>query len=237
MQLSQRIVLMASGALLVLSAGFLITQEIKSKRLEHRSTETAISAKQALWQNVSKVELNNIRTAIIGITRNRDALSALAESSFSDLEDELGSTVNRLRASGAASQLIVTTATGRPGRPSFAFATPLYKGRDFIGVALLVNNLKAASGQIKESAKADVLILGSDKKQLFTTDDTLVLDMAELGTLQDAPKHFTIATAGKTLRGVALPLRDAEKSNIGYLVTLSDITAFALADQKFERLV
>ncbi len=160
MQLSQRIVLMASGALLVLSAGFLITQEIKSKRLEHRSTETAISAKQALWQNVSKVDLNNIRTAIIGFTRNRDALSALAESSFSDLEDELGSTVNRLRASGAASQLIVTTATGRPvfptvaaenivssdpivgitlkdkkvhsgltarnGRPSFAFATPLY---------------------------------------------------------------------------------------------------------------
>ena len=270
MQLSQRIVLMASGALLVLSAGFLVTQEIKSGRLEQRSDETEISAKKALWQNVGKVEMGKMRTALTGVTRNRDALSALAAQNFVDLEDELSPTANRLSASGIAAQVIVTTQNGRPvfptvagegvrssdplindaleskkvvsgltardGRPSFAIATPLYKGRDFIGVALLVNGLKTASAQIKESAGSDVLILGRDRQPLMTTDETLVLDKSESGALKDAPGHFRIATSEKVLSGVALPLRDAEKNNIGYLITLSDITEFAVANDRFNRL-
>lgn len=268
MLLSQRIVLVASAALLVLSAGFLTTQEIKTDQYKQRSAETSIEAGRALWQNVSNVELNKVRTAIRQLTRNRDALTALASENFSDLGDALLGTTNRLRASGFISDILVVTTSGRPafpavapagdrtsdlliktalakksivagltswkGHPSFAIATPLYKGRNLIGVALLINTLNAASSQISDSTGADVLVIDGDKKQIFATSDTAKLDSAATDKFGDTPAHFQMKMEKKILRGVALPLRSTDQTRIGYLVTLSDVTEFAIAEKNFD---
>jgi methyl-accepting chemotaxis protein len=271
MLLSQRIVLVASAALLVLSAGFLATQEIKHDRYEKRSADTAIDASHALWQNISKVEMGRMRTAVRQLTRNRDALSALATSKFTELEEELVPTANRLRASKVAKGITVVTTAGRPvfptiakenvrstdpliidalakksvvagltswnGQPSFGIATPLYKGRDLIGVALLINELNAASSQISESTGADVMVLDLDRQKLFATSEEVVLEKNVTAQLGEQPEHFQVEMAENTYRGVALPLRDTAKNRLGHLVILSNITEFAATEKAFERII
>ena len=113
MLLSQRIVVTVSIALLFLSAGFLVSQEINKQRHEEQAAETAIAARQALWQNVARVELNAMRNSIRTITRNRDGLSALAEGNIDDIYDEFAPTFNRLSASKVADRLILVNAGGR----------------------------------------------------------------------------------------------------------------------------
>jgi methyl-accepting chemotaxis protein len=270
MLLSQRIVLVASAALLVLSAASLTTQEIKSKRYKQQAADTSIEAGRALWQNISKVEMGKMRTAIRQMTRNRGALSALAAGKFSDLEDEMLGTANRLRATRVITDISIISPAGRPvfpevapasertsnplvksalakksvvsgltswkGQPSFAIATPLYKGRDLIGVGLLINKLNAASAQISESTGADVFVLGPDRQKIFSTSETAELEGSVSGRLGDTPAYFRMPMAEKIFRVVALPLQSAEKSRIGYLVTLSDITEFASAEKNFDRI-
>lgn len=282
MLLSQRIVLTVSIALLALSAGFLITQGVQNDRLKDHSATASIVAKQALWQNVAKVEINAMRTAIRTITRNRDALTALSKKQFEDLQDELAPTANRLSASKIADDVVVVTIEGRPvfpglakpgvrtknpiilqalkqkkivsglvpynGKPSFAIATPLYKGRDIIGATLLRKTLISASVAIADSAGVEVMIFEHGKNRVHTTNKKLGSTIIGTAGLMAEPTYFVATVeagekAGANPEGeaptdlvygaVSLPLKNATGGIVGFLVTIEDISALTMAENAF----
>jgi methyl-accepting chemotaxis protein len=295
--LRQRIVVTVSGALLSLSAGFLVSQEIKSDRLEKRFAETLIAEREALWQNVSQVELNAMRVAVRTVTRNRDGLAALAENKFEDIEDEFAPNVNRISASRIADELIIINSAGRKvfpelaaagaqaniplavkalkekkparglilldGKPSFATVTPLYKGRNLVGVALLTKSLSSGSDAIKESAGVEVVVFDTEKKPLLSTSE--VFDATQIVASQFGPEplHFAASldvqaeTGGKaqtesadsnvngaetrtpiagsrTYGTVVLPLTGSKGALIGYLATMRDVSEYSIAERRFD---
>ncbi len=294
MLLRQRIVCAVLLALLSLCAGFLVTQEIKDGRRVKQSADAAIAADTALWQNVARVELNAMGSAIRTITRNRAGLAALAAGKPEEVRDEFIGVANRAAASKTAESLIITDAAGKivfpaelagkgagiplvasalqtkkrvrglviiSGKPSFAIATPLYKGRDVIGAAVLANGLSHAAAAIKESANVEVAVIAAGGANIHSTGEGFEAAALPENTLGANPAFRRIAlmrpggqeNAGKSeaeaektdgasapvehvFHAVALPLAGIDGSIVGYFATFKDVTDFARADSRFELL-
>ncbi len=126
MLLSNKIVIVASAALISLGVAFAVKEEVGKRHHQERFETATIDAKQALFRNVERVEINGLEGALKSITRNRDAMSALAEKDRSALDDALVGTYNRLNATNVLNDIFVLTPDGNvmfpAEQPSGAFA-------------------------------------------------------------------------------------------------------------------
>ena len=112
MLLSRKIVIVASAALITLGGAFAVKEELEKRHLDSRYATATIEAKEALLRNIIRVEVNGLTTSLKSITRNRAALSALAESDGETLNDELLGTYNRLSTSKILSEIFIVTPDG-----------------------------------------------------------------------------------------------------------------------------
>lgn len=120
----------------------------------------------------------------------------------------------------------------RNGGPAIAISTPLYKGRDVIGVALVTKTLKLPAQDFKKSDNSEVVVLRPDGTQISSTEkDLQVAGTAHLG--EQAAYFLAAQPDGRVFRSVAIPLRDSDGSLNGYLVAATDATAFVTAERKF----
>tara|TARA_R110002110_G_scaffold415516_1_gene650316 strand:+ start:895 stop:2904 length:2010 start_codon:yes stop_codon:yes gene_type:complete len=123
----------------------------------------------------------------------------------------------------------------RNGGPSIAISTPLYKGRDIVGVALVTKNLAGPSEAFKQSDGSEVIVLGTDAGKVSTTNKEL--DIKTAGFAGDKPGYFMAALPdGRVFRNVILPLRGDDNVLSGYLVTATDATAFVSAERRFNKI-
>ena len=123
----------------------------------------------------------------------------------------------------------------RNGGPSIAISTPLYKGRDVIGVALVTKDLAGPSEAFKQSDGSDVIVLAADGGKITTTDKELDINTA--GFVGNDPRYFMVDQPdGRVFRNVILPLRGSDNVLNGYLVTATDSTEFVSAERKFNKI-
>lgn len=121
---------------------------------------------------------------------------------------------------------------GRNGGPAIAISTPLYKGRDIVGVALVTKSLTLPSQDFKRSDGSEVIVLSTNGDLIESTDENLKLDAA--GFLGATPGYFIAdQTDGRVFRNVVLPLRDGNDKLNGYLVAATDATEFITAEREF----
>jgi methyl-accepting chemotaxis protein len=121
----------------------------------------------------------DVRDEFIGVA-NRASASKTAE--FVIIADASGKILfpQELEGKGGGIPLIANTLKTKKrvrglaviaGKPSFASTTPLYKGRDMIGVAVLANGLDQAAESIKESAGFEVAVVSAGMANVLSTTE------------------------------------------------------------------
>ncbi|MGB0632410.1 MAG: methyl-accepting chemotaxis protein [Alphaproteobacteria bacterium] len=113
MLLSRKIVTVASAALLTLGGAFIVQKQIGIEHQNQRFEKATINAKDALWKNIVRVEINALKTSLKSITRNRSALKSLGAKDYETLSEDLTGTYNRLTASNVVSEIIVVSPDGK----------------------------------------------------------------------------------------------------------------------------
>ncbi|WP_282611173.1 methyl-accepting chemotaxis protein [Pelagibius sp. Alg239-R121] len=112
MLLRTRIVLAAMLSMGTVIAGLSIGQYFLLKEERSRFETTAINGSEKLWSKIAGEALVRMRGLTKNVTRNRDALSALAAGDDEALKDGLIGTFNRLATSGIIDGLVITDIDG-----------------------------------------------------------------------------------------------------------------------------
>lgn len=119
----------------------------------------------------------------------------------------------------------------RNGGPAIAISTPLYKGRDIVGVALVTKTLELPAQDFKKSDNSEVVVLRPDGTVISSTEkDIEIKGEAHLG--EQAAYFLAAQPDGRVFRSVAIPLHDSDGSLNGYLVAATDATSFVTAERK-----
>lgn len=266
MLLSRKIVTVASAALITLGGAFIVQQQIGIEHQNQRFENATINAKDALWKNIVRVEINALKTSLKSVTRNRAALKSLAKNDYDTLNEDLIGPYNRLSTANIVSEIIIVSPDGkslfpqdlkdkttgstglvksaftektqkegtilRNGVAAIAIASPLYKGRGIIGVAVLTRDLKKPAEHFKSSDGSDVAILAKNGQRAFSTSDEV--DISTDGRVGEKASYFQAGLAdGRVFRNVIVPLRNPEGNVISHLVASTDSTEFVKAEEKF----
>ena len=111
------------------------------------------------------------------------------------------------------------------GSLNLVFAIPLYKSPGKIaGIAVFTRNMQSVLAEFKRSEGSDVILLGSNGKMEFTTNESLYKGIA-LQTPALGDKKFSVQEMDGDVYAVLVqPMQDADKKPIGHLVSVSEYT-------------
>lgn len=112
MLLKTRIVIGTSVAMILLSVGFLLADYFAEQRRAENQFQQEAKAKTVLLNRILRSQRRQMTAQMRSLTRNREALSALANGNAEDIKEETRPTFNRLKASGVVDSLFVAGVDG-----------------------------------------------------------------------------------------------------------------------------
>jgi len=122
MLLKTKIIVSASAALVILGGSLLVLSNMSIERADARYREATLRQTEMIWQKISTAQIDTMKNNIKGLTRNSEAIEALESNVVEDIEDETGSTFNRLTASKIIESLKLFNAKGE-----LKYAEPVIK--------------------------------------------------------------------------------------------------------------
>jgi methyl-accepting chemotaxis protein len=113
MRLSTRIVGGAAAGFLALSVVLFAVQGFEKRTLVSRYAAESLNAKVVLWRRIVANQIQQMEGQISGLTRNRDALAAVAAGVAEDIQDEALPTYNRLSTTAVIERLTIADLSGQ----------------------------------------------------------------------------------------------------------------------------
>lgn len=110
--LRTRIIVVSGIVVLLVVAMMVVAGSLIKQEADSRYSQRMLFSKQALWQEIIDGEYSAMEAELFAITRNREALQAIATVEHERLAAALKPTYNRLSASKVISGLLVTNANG-----------------------------------------------------------------------------------------------------------------------------
>ncbi|MCB1727941.1 MAG: methyl-accepting chemotaxis protein, partial [Gammaproteobacteria bacterium] len=111
--LKNRLLLTTTVCTLLVAAAFWVTQYISLDHQLDLKSETNIAYTEALWSAVSSTRYDAMETETQGLTRSKDALTALKEGDTAALQEAAVPTFNRVSAGGAVDGLMISDLSGK----------------------------------------------------------------------------------------------------------------------------
>ncbi len=137
MLLRTRIVLGASGALVALGLCLSVVAELSARRADQRFANAELEQQQILFRQIVTAQSQRMRGSTKSVTRNRDAIAALAEGNAEHIEEEFRSTFNRLSTSGVIDGMQVFDGAGM-----LKYSEPTYKNNS---KPILIDRIRSTS--------------------------------------------------------------------------------------------
>lgn len=112
--LKTRIIFVSAVAIALITTALLVAGMLLQKETESRYQAEAFNGKRLLWQRIIEGELERMRGELFAITRNQNAMSALATGNNDDVAGHLQPTFNRLKASKIIDGMQILSKNGSP---------------------------------------------------------------------------------------------------------------------------
>lgn len=130
--LKTRIVFVSGVAIALITIALVIAGTLMQQEAEARYQAEAFNGKRLLWQRIMEGEFDVMRGELFAITRNQNAMTALAEGNAGEVANQLKPTFNRLKASEIIDGMQILSANGssimvRPEEASLVRADGLAK--------------------------------------------------------------------------------------------------------------
>ncbi len=131
----------------------------------------------------------------------------------------------------------------RDGAPVIANTTLLYKGRDFVGIALLTKSFDQVALDFKSSDDSEVLVFGTAGSQQVSTfgeeDVDAAAEISDSTTdklSESAAYYFSQTSDNRSFSNVVVPLTNGAGALIGHLVAAKDATAYLAEARRFDQI-